>query len=247
MKIQRIIIFLLAILMFNIARGNEGLSPEEILRKVDSVMNAPNDQYMIIEMSLIDRGGNKTIRKIEIYQKGSNKRLGKFISPAEYKGIGFLSLPKGVFYIYLPAFKKIKRISSNVKNSKFAGTDFTYEDMEPKDYEKNWQGSIIDEDSLYYKLKIFPKTGIKSDYKYIILTVRKDIYYPVKSEYFKSNDNLVKIMTADSLSRINGYWIATVSKMKDLRSRHTSIMKLKDIKLNMGLSNSIFTKRFLKQ
>ena len=244
---RRVIIMIsILALTFNIIFATEELKPEVILSKVDNVMNAPQDQYMKINMTLIDKNGNRSVREIEIYQKGEERRLGKFISPAEYKGIGFLSLPKGVFYIYLPAFGKIKRISSNVKSSKFAGTDFTYEDMEPKSYADNWNGVLLASDSSTYKIKITPKEGFKTSYKYEILTVNRKNYFPIKTEYFKGN-RLVKEMTADSLVNIKGYWIAAVSTMKDIKAKHTSIMKLEDIKLNTGLKNDIFTKRYLRQ
>jgi len=35
--------------------------------------------------------------------------------------------------------------------------------------------------------------------------------------------------------------------MRDIKAKHTSIMKLEDIKLNTGLKNNIFTKRYLRQ
>ena len=247
MSRRMIIMISILALTFNMIFAAEELKPEAILNKVDNIMNAPQDQYMKINMTLIDKNGNRSVREIEIYQKGKERRLGKFISPAEYKGIGFLSLPKGVFYIYLPAFGKIKRISSSVKSSKFAGTDFTYEDMEPKSYADNWNGVLLASDSSTYKIKITPKEGCKTSYKYEILTVNRNNYFPVKTEYFKGNDRLIKEMTADSLVNIKGYWIAAVSTMKDIKAKHTSIMKLEDIKLNTGLKNDIFTKRYLRQ
>jgi len=247
MNRRTIITISIFLLSFNVVFAANELQPEVILKRVDNIMSAPKDQYMKINMTLTDKNGNRSVRKIEIFQKGKDKRLGKFIAPAEYKGIGFLSLPNGVFYIYLPAFGKIKRISSNVKSSKFAGTDFTYEDMEPKSYADNWDGTILESDSSTYKIKITPKKKRKTSYKYEILTINRKNYFPVKTEYFKGNSMLVKEMTADSIVNLKGYWIAAVSTMRDIKAKHTSIMKLEDIKLNTGLKNDIFTKRYLRQ
>jgi hypothetical protein len=55
-------------------------------------------------------------------------------SPASEAGIAFLSLPDDLMYLYMPAFGRERRIASHVKNQSFAGTDFSYEDMEAREY-----------------------------------------------------------------------------------------------------------------
>ena len=85
----------------------------------------------------------KKKREMSMLQKGSEKRFVKFLSPTAQAGIAFLSLPDDVMYIYLPALKKVRRIASHVKNTKFAGTDFTYEDMEAARYSDKYIPEFI--------------------------------------------------------------------------------------------------------
>jgi len=61
----------------------------------------------------------------------------RFTAPASQAGIAFLSLPNDVMYMYLPAFGKERRIASSAKNQNFAGTDFSYDDMESVPFSKN--------------------------------------------------------------------------------------------------------------
>ncbi len=222
-------------------------SPQTILEKVDAVINGPSDQEMNMKLVLIDKDGREQTREIMMMQKGNNKRIGKFISPADQKGIGFLSLPDNVFYIYLPAYKKTRRIASHIKNTKFAGTDFTYEDMEVKNYSQNWHPEMLKSDNNYYVLQLTPKKGTASEYGKIILSVRPDNFYPEKTEYYDKSGKIAKRMTSDQIEKINGCWIAKISLMEDLKSGHKTKMILEDVKFNAGLADNKFTERYLAQ
>jgi outer membrane lipoprotein-sorting protein len=222
-------------------------SPATILQKVDACINGPSDQEMKMKLVLIDKNGKEQTREIMMMQKGSDKRIGKFVSPADQKGIGFLSLPDNVFYIYLPAYKKTRRIASHIKNTKFAGTDFTYEDMEAKNYSLNWNSELINSDNNQYVLQLTPKNGQISEYGKIILSVKQDNFYPERTEYYDKSGKIAKRMTSEKLEKINGYWIAKISLMEDLKSGHKTKMILEDVKFNSGLADNKFTERYLAQ
>ncbi|MCU0662165.1 MAG: hypothetical protein MUC50_07535, partial [Myxococcota bacterium] len=55
----------------------------EILAKVDRAEFGPKDISLISTMGLIDKAGGKTSRKLETYQKGSDKRMVRFLEPAD--------------------------------------------------------------------------------------------------------------------------------------------------------------------
>jgi outer membrane lipoprotein-sorting protein len=175
----------------------EQLSAAQILENVDDVINAPQDQDLKIELILIDENGEEKSREMKMLQKGSDKRMVKFLSPAEQKGIAFLSLPDDIMYLYLPAFKKIRRIASHVKNTKFAGTDFTYEDMEAKRYSEKYDPSLLKKNDEHYVLQLNPKEGLKTDYSKLIMWVRTDNFYSTKIEFYNRGGKLYKVMTSD--------------------------------------------------
>ena len=62
----------------------------KILQNVDNILNAPKDQILTIVAHIVDRRGNENTRELNMFQKGSDKRLAKFLTPADQKGIGFL-------------------------------------------------------------------------------------------------------------------------------------------------------------
>lgn len=223
------------------------LSAEQILTKVDEVTNAPKDQELRIKLLLIDNKGAMEEREIIMYQKGSDKRVAKFLSPASQRGIGVLSLPNDVMYLYLPAFKKTRRIASHIKNTKFAGTDFTYEDMEAIRYSERYIPELLKMEGQYFVLQLRPKKDVKTDYSKLVLWVPKDTFFPTKIEYYDKTGRLMKVMRRDKVEQKGQYLIAKESEMEDMVEKHISRMIIIDAKFDTGLSDDIFTERFLSR
>lgn len=250
MNIKKIFLFYLltsSVIIFSFTGWAEEnkLTADQILQKVDDVINAPKDQDLNIKLILIDKKGKEKKREMEMLQKGSDKRIAKFLSPADQRGIAFLSLPGDIMYLYLPAFKKTRRIASHVKNTKFAGTDFTYEDMEAKRYSEKYIPELLGKEKDIYLLQLKPKKGIKSDYSKLIMQVRIDNFYPTKIDHYNKADKLYKVMTRDKIEKVNGYWISRESEMNDLKAKHKTKMILIEVKFDSGFPDDRFTKRYL--
>lgn len=250
---RRIILISISLLVlvvigsFPILAQEKQITSAQILERVDEVENAPTDQTMRTKIILIDKEGKEKEREIINYKKGANKSIAKFLSPTDQKGIGFLSLPNDVMYIYLPAFKKTRRIASHIKNSKFAGTDFTYEDMEAKKYSEKWIPELLKTEDNHYVLQLKPKANTKTDYSKQIMWVRNDIYFPTKIEFYDKIPKLRKIMTREKIEQINGYWVSKEFQMEDLKEKHKTKIVLEDIKYDSELSYEIFTERYLSR
>ncbi len=233
------------------------LTALQVLTEADAVVNAPADQEVTLEMILIDDAGNETKRGARMWQKGSDRRIIKFTSPAEQKGIGFLDLPGSVMYLYMPAFKKVRRIASHVTNTSFAGTDFTYDDMAAINYADEYSPTLLESDTADakpagplaepYVLELVPREDITSDYSKLVMSVRRDNFYPVRIEHYSKDGELWKVMKRTEIKSIDGYWVAREVEMSDLKKAHKTRMVLGEIKFDQGLSDDLFTQRYLKR
>lgn len=239
----------LLVLFAAVALQAQPLTPgaDQILEQVDQVFNAPKDQELIVQLILIDKNGKQKVREMLTMQKGSDRRLIRFLAPADQKGIAFLSLPGDMLYIYMPAFAKTRRIAGHVKNSKFAGTDFTYEDLEAKAYAEKWQPQLLGSDDTTFFLKLTLKPGQTSEYEVIKMWVRKDIFYPVKLEMFVKGEKLVKRYSDEKVDNVNGYWIGMESVLEDLRSGRKTIKIIRKIQVDTGMKDDVFTERYLSR
>jgi outer membrane lipoprotein-sorting protein len=215
-----------------------------ILKNMDDVLYAPKDVTATNKIVLINKNRRQETREANIMQKGSDKRMMRFTSPASQAGIAVLSLPDDVMYLYLPAYGKERRISASVKNQNFAGTDFSYDDMESKPYSEKYTPKLIKTENDVHVLELTPKG--RSDYSRIIVHINKTNYYPELMEYYDKGNTKIKFAKY-VFKKIGKYWNAAEIEMTNLKKNHKTKMLMSDVSYDNGLSDDEFTVRKLKQ
>ncbi|MDO9254893.1 MAG: outer membrane lipoprotein-sorting protein [Bacteroidales bacterium] len=215
-----------------------------ILKKMDDVMYSPKDMTGKNKIVLIDKNGKQEIREATIQQKGNDKRIFRFTAPASQAGIAVLSLPNDVMYLYLPAFGKERRISTSVKSQNFAGTDFSYDDMEAKPYSDKYTPKLQKTESNVFVLELTPKG--QSDYSKIIVNINNTNYYPELMEYYDKGNTKIK-EAKYTFNKVGNYWNAQEIEMTDLKKNHKSKMQMSDVRYDTGLTDDDFTVRKLIQ
>ena len=215
-----------------------------ILKKMDDVMYSPKDMTGKNKIVLIDKNGKQETREASILQKGNDKRIFRFTAPASQSGIAVLSLPNDVMYLYLPAFGKERRISTSVKSQNFAGTDFSYDDMEAKPYSDKYTPKLQKTESNVFVLELTPRG--QSDYSKIIVNINNTNYYPELMEYYDKGNTKIK-EAKYTFNKVGNYWNAQEIEMTDLKKNHKSKMQMSDVKYDTGLTDDDFTVRKLIQ
>ncbi len=224
-----------------------GITGEEVMDRVAETRNAPADTVYEAEMILVEKDGSEKIRRIKYYLKGDEKSLMRFLSPAEVKGVAFLALSDEQMYIYMPAFKKIRRIASHVKNESFMGSDFSYEDMGESDYEKKYSAKILAETEKEYILECIPKEGSDVGYSKLKLWIDKERWLMDKVEFYDKKERLLKILTNTGKEEIQGYWTHKKMEMHNVIDQHKTIFRLIKVKFDTGLKDDFFSQRYLKR
>jgi len=215
-----------------------------ILKKMDEVMYSPKDMSGKNKIILIDKSNKQEIREATVLQKGTDKRIFRFTSPASQAGISVLSLPDDIMYLYLPAFGKERRIASSAKNQNFAGTDFSYYDMESVSLLIKYTPKLIKTEASSFVLELAPKTPC--EYSKVIAYVNKTNYYPELMEFYDKTGNKIKIAKY-TFKKIGNYWNSAEIEMTDLKKNHKTKMQMSDVKYDIGLSDDEFSVRKLKQ
>jgi len=214
------------------------------------------DSYAHIKMLLIDKRGNKRLRKMISATKDFgklSKSLIIFQSPESIKGTGFLTWEKenedDDQFLYLPALRRVRRIVANQKDSQFVNTDYTYEDMQKRKVEKDNHKILKSEKHEGYDcwvLESVPKDPETSQYGKVVSWVVKDMYLPVKTEFYDKRGRLEKVQIAKEIKKIDNIYSVLESEMKSLKRDHRTLMKTDDIKYNTGIPDRIFTRRYLE-
>jgi len=115
----------------------DGPEARAIMEKVDARDDGDRERADV-EMILIDKRGQERIRKLLSFSRDEGEdscRIMFFVEPANVKDTGFLTYDypdletEDDQWLYLPALRKVRRISASDRGDYFLGTDFTYEDI----------------------------------------------------------------------------------------------------------------------
>jgi hypothetical protein len=114
-------------------------------------------------------------RRIQLTRKQSSppgKALVRFLDPPDVRGTSMLVLERDDRYddvfLYLPAFGRVRRVSSAQRADSFFGTHLTYEDLEPKravDFEARILGRDAVDGLACVLLEARPRPELESQYE----------------------------------------------------------------------------------
>lgn len=170
-----------------------------------------------------------------------------FNEPRNVKGTSFLTWEHNTDkeddrWLYMPSYKKVRRIGGSSKNDYFMGTDFTYADLKNK-FIYNDSYSITGNDTIDNKecWIISAEFDTKDEiYSKKIIWIQKETRLPVKIEYYDEN-GLMKTFNAENISKINNIWTVNKMVMNNFRNSHKTELILKNINYEADLPENLFT------
>lgn len=240
------------------------LSVNEIIDKSDATRRL-KDMYSKVTLSTEGKEGGDKVKKFKYWQKlkpGSDTRfdrLTRFEAPAKIKdeGILFLEKPNDVrdIWMYLPRFKKNRRIENNQQSGSFMGTVFSFSDIStpassdlkhkllrkekcPKETKANTDCYVVR--SVGKNKKILDRTG----YAYTDNWIRADNFLGVQSLCYDRSEKLAKkIVTTnfDILDKSKNLWIAKKIEAWDVKTKAYSSFVIDEYDIKKDISPSMFS------
>ncbi len=254
LQITTAIIAMIMAIGFSPSVKGQSLTGKQIIEKV---YNRPtgDDQTSDLTMTLINKSGDQRVRKIKQFTKDIGeveKSIMFFFSPADVKNTSFMNWTYDSDqgddqWIYLPALKKTKRISSDSKSDYFMGSDFTYDDLGDRKLEDDIHKLLREETLDGKECYVVESVSIDEDYMYLktVVWVDKSNFTGVKKEFYDEDEDLLKILTIKEVEEISGIWMITNSEMKNVQKNHRTSIILTNIQINTGISESKFTERMM--
>ncbi len=253
MKIINIILIsALAVIGSFTALTAEEMTGKTIMEKV-YYNPSGDDTQGELTMSLINSRGDTRVRKLMQYTKDDGKTEKKimfFLSPADVRETSFMnwSYTDGRDddqWIYLPALKRVKRISSDSKGDYFMGSDFTYDDLGDRHPDDDEHKLLRTEKIGEYECFVVESVPKDKDYMYskTITWVMKDNYLGLKREFYDDRDRLLKVLNIKKFENISGFWTILETEMHSVQKDHRTQMVFDEVKINTGISESKFTER----
>ncbi|MEN8223862.1 MAG: outer membrane lipoprotein-sorting protein [Bacteroidota bacterium] len=232
----------------------QDMTAREIIEKV---YNRPegDDMTSNLTMILINKNGKERIRNIKQFTKDMGemeKKIMFFQSPADVKNTSFMNWTyddskSDDQWIYLPALKKTKRISSDSKSDYFMGSDFTYDDLGDRKLDDDTHKLLGEETIEGVEYYLIESTPGDEEYMYSKTKtwIRKDNFIGLKKEFYDEDEDLLKILHIKKFEEISGFLVITNSEMYNVQKDHKTTMVLSDIEINTGISDSKFSERMM--
>ena len=209
-----------------------------------------------ITVTLTDKNGKTRTREIASYtmkEGTTDKTVMVFKTPKDVAGVSYLSFDypdkadgtatDSDSWLYLPAMKKVRRISGSSKDDDFQGTDFSYDDLGNRSLGKD-DFALLGEENvngtacwiLEAKAKD-PKAKVSRR----VLWISKENNMTLKGEYYDKQNRLFKTLTCDVVEQVNGYWTATKMTMTNVQTNHHTVYELKDLQYDIPVDKNYFT------
>ncbi len=209
-------------------------------------------------MTLKDRNGNVSKRfmrskNLEVENDG-DKILIIFDQPRDVKGTALLTFTHRTEdddqWLYLPALKRVKRISSSNKSGPFMGSEFAYEDITSEEVEKYTYKYIREEkfnDMDCFVLERYP-VDKRSGYSKQIVWIDKKNYNPQRTHYFDRKGQLLKVLNLKGYKLyLEKFWQPSTLHMVNKVNGKESFLEFSDYEFRSGLSERDFDKNALKR
>ncbi len=226
----------------------EGSPGERVLRLMDEAMTQAQDQSFIHEIVTQEPGKDPRRMKMRVYIKGKEWRWIEFLEPGDVKGMRILVRSVSQMYVYLPAYRKVRRVASHVRSQGFMGTTLCHDDISTVTYGPLFTARLLSENDTHWTIEANLKKGNDYPYPKLEFDVLKNVKQPSEIRYF--NDKGAKVKTE---LRSKYECEGTICNPKKLRmvdhnrnGMWTEIV-CHEWKINTGLKDSQFTVRALQR
>ena len=263
MKIKLLIIALLPVVYSNVISAE--LPSGDIIA---SNINARDEGIAVsrnLKMQMTDRHGKVRVRETRAFRKyfGDEKRTAIFYQkPKNIKDTAFLTYDyedketDDDQWLYLPAMRKVRRISASDRGDYFLGTDLSYEDIKletrvsVKDYSrKTIAEDVVDGVHCY----IVEETAIDNETAEELGHLRREscvddsIWMTRRSKFWDLQNNLLKTTYFKDISKVQGIWTAHTIEVENHKTGHHTVFSFSDVNYTDGVKDSVFSKNALKR
>ena len=215
---------------------------------------SPKNLKNHLEMTLTNsKGKSRVNRMISKSMDKNNKQMIWFLYPKDDEGVAFLKIEHKAkddeMRMWLPAFKKVRRISAKKRGDSFMGSDLSFEDLSNRDLSGNnfnrLENQSVGEKECYV-LETIPKIELKSSYSKHISYIEKNTLNIVKELSFDKRGELKKEKYF-SYVRLDNYQILKRVFVKNVKMQHTTEILFSKISVDQNIQEDLFHEKNLKR
>lgn len=214
---------------------------------------------------IYDGKGHERIRKTSMASRefdggATEKRIIRFLEPAEVKGTGMLifdySDRNDDMWIYMPALRKTRRIVSTEKSRSFMGSEFSNADMSAPNLDdftfRVLRSETVDGTDCWVieSIPANPDVIREMGYERKVSWIGKKDYVIRKADYYNRDNVLFRRLTASDVRRIDPSgtnFMAMRMEMANEENGRRSVMTIDNIRYNPAVKEEYFTVSYLEK
>lgn len=245
--------FLAPLLLCASANASSGL---EVMKKIEKSNQGMVGGEASMTMTLIDAEGRELERKmkaksLEEDEDGATKSLLEFVKPLDVKGTKLLTWTEesgnSKQWLYLPQFRRVKKINSRNQAGSFMGSEFSFEDIAGQKLERH-NYKLLEENENAWTVQSTPKTD--SGYSKIVSVLSKKFMNPVSAKYYDRKGELLKTSKIEGYTKhtVNGkdFYLATSVRMDNVQTDKASVITWEKRRLGVKHNKRDFRSSRLK-
>jgi len=240
----------ITILAGSVIFGQTGIEIARMMDEKPTPVDMGNKTKMVLTNS---KGKTRTNTMVSRSMDSNKKQIIWFLEPKDDKGVAFLKIEHDEkddeMRMWLPAFKKVRRISSKKKGDSFMGSDLSYEDLSSRDLDENDYNRLDDEiieSKDCYVVEIIPRKEAKSSYSRHKSWIEKSTLMLVQEESYDKR-GVLKKSKQFSFQKLKEYLVIERVYVKDVQKNHTTEVIFSDVHVDSGIDKNLFQEKNLKR
>ena len=220
---------------------------DALLAKIDQANNPFKDRRYRMKMEIREADGSSRVLLTRVAERGfGTQRFVLYRSPADLKGMGVLVQNRNTLYIYMPSYSRVRRVAMHARKQAFMGSDFTLDDSAQLLYAPDYAPRLVSREGGKVRLELTPKPGKDLAYTKIVLTADESTWLVDQLEYH-DDSGLAKTETRGQVKVVGGKPMQTRVEMVDVRTKHSTLVHVSKVEVELGLKKSLFTRRGLSR
>ena len=217
----------------------------KILIEIDRRANAFKDQQYTASMKIMKGGELSKTLTFDSKMQGLQKQIIHFTAPGDVAGMKILMQDAKTLYVYLPEFKKVRRVAAHAMAQGFLGGEFTYQDMTEVLLADFYDATLGGREGKKTTLKLTPKAGNESGWSRIEVVIDSTKGGVTQMRYYDGAGNHVRTQSREDWKKVGGELMPTKVSMANLKTGDTTVIELTDVRVNAGIEDSLFSRRQL--
>lgn len=236
----------------------------EVARRINARDEGESSRRRV-RMELHDKGGGVRERDSVFLRRffGDEKRTAIFfLAPTTVKDTAFLTWDhpeagrEDDQWLYLPALRRVRRISAADRGDYFLGTDLTYEDIKNEtkvasaDYRWTTAGRDEVEGHPCVVVEAVPvdeRIGRELGYSKVRLWVDEEVWMVRRADYWDREGRRLKTSHLSDIRKVDGIWTPHRIEVRHLQSGHRTVFLVSDVDYASAIDEEVFTERGLRR